>query len=343
VTLAYLKRRKLPAIQAYRVYFSQYDAKDYTEAGWANDYYTVFHSVQGNSQFLTLANICNDGVNGYLWVRSLLYLIDRMTDGGRAKVNEVEVDLAQTTLDLTSAVNLDGRNSAALGRYLVCDWAGVGAGDFIDLSADGAHLMGQHALAITPVDRVLDDLARGTGCLVDYARTGGVIWREDPYWPKNSVAPAVEWSFDGQSYRDNIEVNQVPAQVDFVILNALSLEGDPHSLRVVYPTPPSTTEPPVWAMVREVNDRIVALDSHGLLVAQMEFERLVLNNRNARLTIKGPGEWARPGLRVGLYFNHAGSGLQYRTWLIQAVNTVTGESNGQRAYQTDLELIAFRG
>lgn len=314
LTATHLVRRKFPTVESYRVYWSQYVARDYTESGWQTDYYEQFHTVQGNTQRLRLTNWLGDGVRGlsgnnYLWVRSILYLIDRMTDGGRTKINEFEADISQTALDLGGTVSLDGQNSSALARYLVADWAGIAESDFIDESFDGAHFMGQHALAITPVDRVLDDLARATGCLVDFAPVGGVVWREDPWWPKNSVAPAVEWAFDGNSYRGDVEVSQVPAQVDFVILNALSLEGDPHSLRVVYPTPLGTTEPPVWAMVREVNDRIVALDSDASLVAQVELEKLVLSNRGARLTVKGPGEWARPGMRIGLYHDYSGAGL----------------------------------
>lgn len=344
LTAAHLVRRKQPTIESYRLYASAFDARAYTEAGWQQDYYAAGkRAVQGNTQKLRLSDSLSDGENGYLWVRSLLYLIDRMTDGGRAKINEVEVDIAETALDLPGTAALDGQNSAALARYLTVDWTGVAAGDFVDASFEGAHLMGEHALAITPVDRVLDDLAGGTGCLVDFAPTGGVVWREDAWWPKNGAAPETVWAFDGDAYRGDVETQQVPAQVDYLILNALSLEGGAHTLRVVYPTPLGTSEPPVWAMVREVNDRIVALDSDAGLVAQIELEKLTLSNRGARLTVKGPGEWARPGLRVGLYFDYAGAGAQYRTWLIQAVNTTLGESNGQRTYQTDLELTAFRG
>lgn len=347
LTATHLVRRKTPVIESYRVYWSQYAALDYTETGWRNDYYDQSHTIRGNSQNLRLTDRLGDSAKGstgnnYLWVRTILYLIDHMSDGGRAKINEFEADIAQMALDLSGTASLDGQNSSALVRYLVSDWAGVNESDFIDESFDGAHLMGQHALAITPVDRVLDDLARGTGCLADFAPTGGLVWREDAWWPRNGVAPSVVWPFDGNSYRGDVEVNQVPAQVDFVILNAMSLEGDPHSLRVVYPTS-LTTEPPVWAMVREVSDKIVALDSDAQAVAQIELEKMVLSNRGARLTVKGSGEWARPGLRVGLYFDYTGAGVEYRTWLIQAVNVNASESGRQRTYQTDLELMAFRG
>ena len=344
LTATHLVRRKFPAIESYRVYWSQFDALGYADTGWRLDYYPQSHTVQKNAQNLRLTDRLGDGTYDHLWVRSILYLIDRMTDGGRAKVNEVEADLSQLALELTGTAALDGNNSAELARYLYSQWCGLSENDFIDESYAGIHTMGQHALAITPVASVLDDLARATGCLCEYGRDGRVYWREDPWWPLNSAAASVVWPFDGSSYRGEPEINQTPAQIDFVILNAISLEEDAHTLRIVYPTPIGTIEPPVWAMVTEVNDRVVAQDADASLVAQMEFERAVLSNRGAQLVVKGAGEWAKPGQRVGLYFDYTGTAaVQYKTWIIQSVTTVASENGRQRSYETSLLLSAFRG
>ncbi len=343
LTATHLVRRKTPVIQSYRVWWSQYDARDYLTPGWPQDYYKPGHVVQGNTQSLRLSDACGDGTNGYLWVRTIMYAIDRMADDGRAKINEIEADLAQLALDLTATAALDGGNSGPLAFYLWNTWCGLHQDDFNDLSYEGLHRMGQHALAITPVNRVLDDLAGATGCLVDFSPNGGIIWRENPWWPKNSTASRPIFAFDPNWVRDEVTINQSPAQVDFVILNALSIEGDPHSVRVVYPTPLGTTEPPIWAMTTEVNDRVLAQDADGSLVAQMELERLALSNKGATLTVKGVGEWARPGQRVGLWWDYAGANsLTYRNWLIEQVQVRLSESNGQRGYATTLQLTGFR-
>lgn len=344
ITATHLVRRKLPTVESYRVYWSPYDARAYTESGWQADYYSHFHDQQGNAQNLRLSDTCSDGTNNYLWVRTILYLIDAMTDGGRAKLNEIEADIAQLALDVDVTDIIDGGNSYSLAYYLFTEWCGWATQDIVDASYGGRHLMGEHALAITPVSRVFDDLAQATGCLADYRLRGGVWWIENPWWPLNADSSTAEYTFDTTGLRGQVELIKTPSDTEYIVLNGISMEGGAHSIRAVYPTPWDTTEPPSWAIVQEIGDRIVARDSDAKLVAQMEWERLAIGDRTCRITVAGVGEWCKPALRVNLTWDLDGDGTaETSTWLIEQVTTTTDWVGQDHNYETVLQMRRFRG
>ena len=346
VTATHLRRRKLPTVAHYKVYWSPYGtARDFTETGWESDYYTYHHETLENAQTLRLSDELGDANTPFLWVRSLMYLIYGMTDSGRAKVNEIEVDLAQVALDLTGTPGLDGSESWLLAQYLYSTWAGLASTDFINQAGTGGHQMGQQALAITPVANVLADLARATGALCRYRTGGGLAWGADPWWPKNDSAPELLIIFTAATVRQALIMQDDPPAVDFVILNALSLDGEPHTIRYVYPQPWNTSEPPVWAMVTEVNDRVLACDADAPIVAQREAERLITGARTCRLTVKGPGEWCIPAQRVRLTWDFDNDGSAETTaWVIASVTTTTEQAaSGQKKLTTELLLQGFRG
>ena len=346
VTATHLRRRKLPTVAHYKVYWSPYaTARDFSESGWASDYYTHHHETLENAQTLRLSDELGDANTPFLWVRSLMYLIYGMTDSGRAKVNEIEVDLAQMALDLTGAPGLDSSESWVLAQYLFSTWAGLAATDFVNQAGVGGHQMGQHALAITPVANVLADLARATGALCRYRTGGGLAWGADPWWPKNDSAPELLTTLTASTVRGALTYQNDPPALDYVILNALSLDGAPHTMRYVYPQPWGTTEPPIWAMVTEVSDRVLACDADAPMVAQREAERLITGAKTCRVTLTGPGEWCVPGQRVRLTWDFdADSYAETTAWTIATVTTSTEQAiDGTKKLATELLLQGFRG
>ncbi len=221
---------------------------------------------------------------------------------------------------------------------------GLPSADFHNTSTAGAHKMGQHALAITPVQRVYDDLAQATGCLVWYLPTGGVQFINDPWWPKGTQWP-ITYEFGGNDMQGEFELSAAPVYVDYVILNALSMDGEHHTLRYVYPQPLGASEPPVWAMVTEINDRVLAKDSDAPGVAAMELDKLINEGRTCRLTVKGVGEWCRPGQKVKTVFDTNGDGVyDILTWLIESALTECDvDDKGRKTLTTALTLRGFRG
>lgn len=339
-----LVRRKLPTVNHYRVYWSPTTARSYAESGWANDYPEPHHEQQGNTQNLRLTDSCAANGLSHRWVRTIMYLIYGMTDGGRAKVNEIEAELAQLALETTGSPALDGAEVTVLAQYLWNSWAGLPIADFQDATTAGAHPMGQHALAITPLQRVFDDLAQTTGCLVIYPPTGGMQFVDNPWHPKN-MGWLNPYTFDAQNTRGAFELTQQPVYIGYAILNAISLEGEPHAVRYIYPQPvPPLTEPPITAMTTEISNRVIARDADAAGIAQMELYRVVNEGRTGRLRVKGVGEWLRPGLAVRTYFDMDGNGIpETQSWLIERVTRNLEMAEQGKRFETTLDLRGFRG
>lgn len=346
VTATHIRRRKQPAIGHYKVYWSPYGGvRDCTETGWEADYYPVWHQVQENTQTLRLsAGLDNGTGRGYHWVRSMMYLIYAMADGGRAKVNEIEADIVQMALAVTGLPDVDNTESWNLAQWLFVTWADLPSGDFTNAAGTSGHRMGNHALAITPVAQVLSSLARTTGCLVSYNVTGGVTWQPDPWWPYNPPSASLIHALTAANVRGDVSTTLNTSDVEYVILNALSLDGDPHTVRCVYPQPWGASDPPVAALVTEINDLVLARDADALLVAQREFERLLIYTRTATLTVNDWGEWCAPGQRIRLTWDLDADGVaEISSWLVQGVTTTTEQRDGVKSLRTELSLRGFRG
>lgn len=347
VTATHINRRKQPAIKHYKVYWSPYGTtRDFSQTGWAADYYTHFHETQENTQALHLSDLLGDGTLDYYWVHSFMYLIYGMADDGRAKVNEIEADLAQMALDITGSEFLDGVSSWRLARYLVDTWAGLATEDFGYIDAKYYHPVGAHALAIAPVNNVLGDLARATGCICAYPLTGGISWITDPWWPWKTIPTETTFDFTTASVRGVVGNAVEATNMEYLILNALSLEDTPHTIRVVYPQPYGELDPPTAAITTEVGDLVVATDAGARLLAQIEFERRVIGTETLRLTVKGVGEWCAPAQRVTLTWalNDDERHEVLTVWLIESVTTTTAlQPGGVRTLTTVLDLRRFRG
>ena len=263
-------------------------------------------------------------------------------DFSRAKVNEITADLYQRALDWEGQPDLDGSRSADLAKYILTAWVGLKAEDFVDQSKLSTHIIGQHALAITPITTVLDDLARVTGCIVWYGRNGKIYWRSDHWWPNAEWDPG-EFTFDGDSVRGQASHSNTRSEVSHVILNALSVDGDPHPVRVVYPIPGGNGEPPPWAITKEINELVITRDADGVKLAQMKLEELLLGTRAIRLVTVGPGEWCMPSLKVYTYLDLDGDGSPETVpWLIEEVNTSRDMDESAKSYTTELTLRSFR-
>lgn len=348
-----LVRRKLPAISHYKVYWSRYLCRDwgvYEEEpvrsnGWEADYDAHFHEQNGNTQNLKLTDSCATATKPYRWVRTFQYLIYHMTDNGRVKVNEIDAELYQGATDLQGSPTYDGSDATVLAEYLWLNWCQLPVADFYPSITRACHKMGQHALAITPVTKVYDDLAAATGCLVWFKPTGGVAFIDDPWWPLNSGYSA-PYTFQMSDVRGEVTYEEHPVYIDYMILNALSIDGDPHSLRYIYPSPPpGQSEPPVWAMVSESNNKVISKDSHASSIAQMELRKLTEGARSCSFIIKGVGEWCSPGIKVWTYFDNDGDGYEeLRCWIIEAVtNDRSKTADGQMSYTTTVSLRGLWG
>ena len=342
LTATHLVRRKTPAVAIYDVYWSNFEARGYLDGGWRADYYAQTHHVDNPTHRLRLTDQLSDGTNGYLWVRSWMYLIHWMQDEGRCKINEIEADLHQLAVDFGPLPYVDGTRVIDLARSLWVDWVGLAAADFADDADPYAHYAGQHSIAITPVARVYDDLARIGGCLVRYGPDSQVHWQADPWQPGLETPTEYTYTFSRGSVRGDVTVRQEAITVDYVVVNATSFEGSPHPVRVVYPQPEDGNNPPVWAMTKEISNLVVARDVDAVSAAKRELAKLRTGDRKVNLNVKGVATWALPGQRVGLTWDLDGDDMaETSSWLIEKVTHNRALGGGRRAWQTALELRSF--
>ena len=373
------QRRKLPTLFAYQMYWSYLAvARQYQEDGWRSDYYSNSITPAGGTA-LTGGVTLYDPINAtpYQWVRTILLVIDAMSDGGRAKLNEVTAELAQLSDDIMleredgETINITpltvGDRSARLAAYLLTGWLGLATADFTDASGATVHQLGPFALAVQPMLTVLNDLARTTGCLAHLTPAGPIYWRDDTHWPLTtaitttpSVFPGLPWhtqhmartggyGLAGESWRGELRFNDTPPDVDYVILNATALGagGVPVPVRVVYPPPatpanPYATEPPTGAQATELQDYAVAREIDARLVAETEYLKRKYTGA-LTLTVKGLATWAYPGLLIGVSHDFDGDGgLEFRRYILQETREVRTGEGVNRELSHVWQLSRFR-
>lgn len=334
-----LFRRRPPAILEGRVYLSPLmTARQYEdETGW-QDY--PWSYSWANSQELTRRLTLADGNTGtnYQWVHVILIVIDKMADSGRAKLNEIRavaIHAASNGLPADAVAT-----AAGLARYLLTSYCGIQAADFVDRSYSLAHRLGAQRLSPIPMTRILNDLARQTGCLVYYAPDGVIYWLDDPWWPERENWTRQQiWTTAHLS--GELRVNEQAQTVDYVVVNAQALDGDlPHPIRVTYPPPPGGgKEPPAGSQAVEIGGVTVASETDARRLAEMEY----LKARATATTTGAPvGVYdLRPGQLVAIVADYGQAAACAWDWQIADVTTQRRAGAGGRAVTQSLGLRLY--
>ena len=315
-----LFRRKTPYLERFTLYCSHMaDARDYQASGWRADYADNAITVAGvNSGEHALALYDPYHATGYTWVQTFLLVIEHMSDGGRAKLNEFVAKINQIAIGNDGLPVISTARSFDLASYLLQTYLGMHGGDIVDESVQSDHRLGSYSLAITALSAVLDDLARKTGCIVIYGTDGVIRWAIDPWWPLKGIkASELAQSLAAGDVRGALRWTDTAATIDAVIVNALVAEGsEPRAVRCVFPPPqPPNTEPILGAQVAEINDVVVANESDARLVAEREFKRLTTNGQ-LEATMTGILQGVRPGDVLALAWDYDGSGSATRYWQV---------------------------
>lgn len=265
------QRRKFPVPINWQMWVSYLDtARHYQEGGWDTDYYKPGNGISdssGGSKSYTW-HLTNNSEQ-FAWVRIILLVIDRMSDNGRAKMNEVFAKLGQLYVDSSgNTVEIDFTHAYDLIYYLLVTYYGMSESDLVDDSNVLLHQLGNFAIAIQPLYQILNDIARKTGCLIYYAPTGKIHIIDDPRWPL--CTSTTSYYFTANNMRETLSWQDELPTYDWLILNATALSNDyPTPIRAVYP-PPSypSTEPPSGAIVKEVDGYSVTGEQEAKYLAE---------------------------------------------------------------------------
>lgn len=355
-----IKRRDgLSTIDRMRLYVQKTGAttpKTPDESGWEADWdsnYLSWYSYY-NSGDTPIISFYLGGTYGYRWTRRIMVYIQDMSDGGRAKVNEVRMLLSQLAIDNSGVADLANATSATLAEHLLITEYGLAAGSFSDTTPAGHGLLGTHATAIMPYPAVLDDLARVTGCVVQYREDGKVIWLPDPWWPSGaSDAQLTPYATLDTAYaRGTLRCSdRLPAE-SAVRVFARTADGE-NQFERVYPLNYESTD-----LVRELSGYVVADTLTAYEIAEAEYCRngLFLNEANSgpasvSLVLTGIGEWMRPDLWVQLIMDiddqelttSAGTAPAYVDYLIEQVTYEFGIGPADnRTWKATANMRRFR-
>lgn len=247
-----------------------------------------------------------------LRVRHVLISILDMSDGGRAKLNEVHVYAPTGTLEgngLNGA--LDFTWSGDIVEYLLTTSFGLASSQFT-LTDRGGQL---DMLETTKAGyvQVLGDILRRTGGLLVLGLDETAEHLNSPFYPIHGLPEAeITWT------RTNAQTVELSApfrhNVKQVVLRARNPLTDT-AFEVRYPGTP-------LALGAEVvlDDLVLGSVTDGMLMAEQEFRQ-----RNGQLGLTlvpvGPAEWARPGQRhiVTWDLDTEGVYLSGRNFIVQGV------------------------
>ena len=358
-TLQLLRRNaSLPMIASGKVYckatgFVAPRTPEDGETDWQTDYdanvlsltYDASSTASSSEQTLTLA--AADG--GSRWVQYVLIVIDSMSDGGRAKLNEARLTLAQTQIDYSGGGDFDTISSAGLASYMLARIAPTVT--FTSNLGVQGHRIGDHATAIAAYPQVLNDLARVTGCVCDWGLAGAVTWRHDMWWPDylestqlSATATLTPAWLRGQVQYSGQRPNEVGVRLQARTPDSLArytAEFPPHGLTATH-------------QIAEITDLVIGDGAALNNLAQTQYYKAglhyVAGSQQATLTLRGIGEWLRPEQWLTVICdNDTGETLDpdvaedYDTvgWLVESVTWEWGVSNNFRTWKATAQCRRY--
>jgi hypothetical protein len=266
---------------------------------WQEDYDTnviLLWSANANG-LLDYGRALTGPDGGPRWVQHVLVVFDQMTNVGRARLNECNLYLAQTQINNSGLGDIDTLSSAVLAEYLL-GLAGASINFTYGVIVAQNHLIGEHATAIMPYPRVLDDLARITGCIMNWGRAGAASWNHDMWWPvgieNTQLTPLA--LLDATCLQGTVQYSgRKPDEVG-VRIHARTPDG----LRQYTATFPNTVS--ATDQLIELDDLVVVSQNVVSALAQTMYYKNGLNYllgaQEIIFSTKGAGLWLRPEMYV---------------------------------------------
>ena len=338
--------RRMPKtkyIKQLRVYFSQYantvnpPGVDEEENNWESDYDDHFISYENGDSTpadpinkpmlradIDLAIRLPSGASR--WVRTILIIINSMEDSGRAKINEVEVRLDQTSINTSDTYSLADSSSYNLIRYLLNTYTWLtSTNSIIDYTSANWGLIGNLTTSAESVISVIDDIAKNSGVVVEYGRDAKVRVRTDPWWPGGIWETYPVANLTKSNLRRELNINHEHNNVIGVALTCQDGTGKIMERVVV---PPSK----FGSGVIEISNMVVATQNDVTPLAwNLYFKEK--NKNTASLTLKGIGSPFKCGDRIYLTWGND----DYAYWIIESIS----EDHSYDDWATKLNIRQF--
>lgn len=355
------------AIKRLSVYFSPYpdtaspDGLDPTNVLWHADYpephLEYYNGLNGYAGPIgtSMSDIYLEPITDTSrWIRSILVLIHEMypdagdTEPARAKVNEIEVypDDLTTNENLPLVTTPDGTQQSTAAeaiRYLLANYSWLTEDDIRNDTFDGWGYVHSFSSAIAPITDVIEDLARTHGCVVHYHPCGKILIERDPWWP-GGLDQAAYYYVGGLNYgiiceftrnelRDDYNIEDSLPDVTGVALIATDSLGNPLQRVTVPPGATGTT-------TKEFTDITVPNSAYAQDMAY-KLQMRETDTRRARFTIKGPGEWLRPGYIIQLGWEASTTSSIIEYWIVEGIHYSWSQGGGQKHWTAQVDARRF--
>jgi hypothetical protein len=347
----------LPRIAKGRIYFlsSSLSAPGTPDdANWELDYdgsVLDIHAIDGLADTYNYVYILGGPTGGNpRWVQYVLIVFDDMTPAAeRARLNEARLWLAQTQIDNSGLGDLGNITACGLAQYIIGlspSTTGIARGTSLDFGP----FIGEHATAVAPYPSVLDDLARVTGCVMDWDLAGTPTWWPDMWWPLYTAdsQATVRAALDATYLRGQVQYSGRQPNETGVSIHARTPDGL-NQFEAFFP-PSLTTEPAI-----AYDDLVVTSANAAALLAQSLYYKAGLQYtagpQEMTFTLKGPGEWLRPEQWLTLACHNstgetlivAGHSGSYDTvsWLTESVTWTWGRNGAFRTWAATVKCRRY--
>jgi len=352
ITIA--RRSGLSTIEQGDIYLSSASGcRDYDEANFTADYFTDSPQRFGSTTAYTYEGFAvNETTPGFRWIRTILIVIHKMSDNGRAKINEVKATLVQGSLGESGTNDITNMTPGNVLKKVLVDYSWLADGDVVDNTIytlpDGTTqqtygLVGSISMAVTSMPRALDDVARSHGVLVRYGLNGQVYIDRDPWWVAGTDGDdGIIHGFNAARVRGDIQYVEERVLATGLALTAKLPEGTPLDRKFAGGGATTGTG------IVEVTDLVVRTEPMAQWMADLLWFKETHPHR-VTLVVKGVGEWCRVGQRFWIMWDLANQGYEVdltgirMPWICEKVTREWSWTNDKREWSTTLELRIFAG
>jgi len=330
-----------------------------TVADWEQDYDSIvgtFAIGDGPTYDYSTTLYGSTYGTGPRWIQYLLIVFEEMSASSRARMNEVKLNLSQTEIDHSGLGDIGSITAGALAHYIF-DQAGTKTYLSDATSIDLGPFIGEHATAIAPYTEVLDDLARITGCVVDWSLYGIPLWYHDLWWPMNydNSYSAKFATLDATYLRGEINYSGVRPNEVGVKISARTPDGL-SQYNAEFPANMTAANQKL-----EYDDLVIAdINILNSLVQTMYYKGGLFYTEGAQeasFTLTGVGEWLRPEIWLSIFTNldngkcvpipadvttpeyvdHYG----YIPWLVDSVTWEWGSNDRTKTWQANVHCRRY--
>ena len=229
--------------------------------------------------------------------RHYLLFIYEMSDGGRAKVGEIEIyprDLEHIGGDGQEPV--DGTYLKDIVKHLLTAHFDLPASK-LSIPSVGDLVVRNLDLQKAMLGDVLRDLARMTGSLVVYQLANGVVWRRDPLF-RRGIETETRYIFSRSSCDSPLFLSLRPrhrvSQVELFAENRQTRE----TFHVYYPPVPRPygRRLPIYGL------QFLGSKAEAQAFAELLFKRENFSTK-IQLRLRGIGDWCTPAQKIGVSFS----------------------------------------